>query len=67
MKKENLLILTILSDGSIVFIRDESLTAQQEKTLNNIALCCDKPSFILKFVLYMEGILHKIDSLFYKK
>lgn len=67
MKKENLLILTVLHDGSIVFIRDENLTLQQERTLKNITLCCDKPSYVLKFVLYIEGILYKMANTFNKK
>lgn len=66
-EKDSLVLITISSDGSIFFIRDNDISKDQEKALRNISLCFDKPSVVLKTVLFLENILRNIESKFLKK
>ena len=66
-EKDSLVLITISSDGSIFFIRDNDISKDQEKALRNISLCFDKPSVVLKTALFLENILRNIESKFLKK
>lgn len=66
-KEESLVLITVTRDGSIFFIRDNSISKEQEKVLNNISLCFNKPSIVLKVVLFLESIFQSIEVKLLKK